>query len=40
MKVPAIQAQEDVVGDGVAQVELVRADHVAFRAKAEELGLH
>ncbi len=39
MEVPAIQAQEDIIGNGITQVELVRANDVAFRAEAEEFAL-
>ena len=37
---PAVQAQDDAVGNSVTQVELVRADDVALRAKSEELALN
>ena len=40
MEVAHVEAQELLVRDGVAQVELVRADDVALGADAEQLALH
>ena len=34
-----VEAEQLLLRDGVAQIELVRADDVAFRADAEQLAL-
>ena len=34
----AVQAEPDAFRDGVAQIELVRADYVALRAQAEQFA--
>ena len=39
MIVAGVERQQLLVGDRVAQVELVRADHVGFRADAEQFAL-
>src|SRR2546427_9097149 len=39
MKMTGVQAEQLVVLDGIAKVKLVRADHIAFRANAEQLAL-
>ena len=39
MKMAGVQAEELLARDGIAEVELVRADDVALRADAEELAL-
>src|SRR6478609_4894424 len=35
----AIESQKYIFGRGITQVELMRTDHVALRAEAEELAL-
>ena len=40
MEVAGVQAQQDLSGHGVTQIELVRTDRVAFHAQAEEFGFH
>jgi len=38
MVVAGVERDEDLAADGIAQVELVRADHVGFRADAEQFA--
>ena len=40
MVVPGVQRQQFFPADGVSEVKLMRAGHVAFAADTEQLGLH
>ena len=39
MVMACVERQQDLTADGIAHIEFVRADNVAFRADAEQLRL-